>query len=185
MPRPGGVANGWAPSRLLDTYHRERHPVAARMLSYVTAQETLMLGGREIEPLRAVLAELTRLERVRSHLARVLSGLDDRYGPADSPLVGRRLPSVRMRDRNGSVVAAGLPTGTEPFIVRLSAPADGDAEAVALPGGFRMRTVYAVPDGAGSFPGVNAILVRPDGYIAWAGDNDAELKAAIEQWLGV
>lgn len=70
------VAHGAAPG-LLDTYHDERHPVAERALRWVCAQETVLLGGPEIEPLRAVLAELITLGDARDHLARVVSGLDD------------------------------------------------------------------------------------------------------------
>jgi 2-polyprenyl-6-methoxyphenol hydroxylase-like FAD-dependent oxidoreductase len=72
------VVRGRRSERLLDAYHDERHRVAARMLDYVTAQETLLLGGPEIEPMRTVLAELMELDQVRGYLARVVSGLDDR-----------------------------------------------------------------------------------------------------------
>ncbi len=180
-----GLVNGWAPSQLLDTYHSERHPVAARVLDYVAAQEILLLSGGEIEPLRAVLAELIGLDQVRRHMARVVSGLDDRYGAYDSPLAGRRVPNVKLRNESGSVITAGLLTGTEPVIVRLSPAVNGAAEAVALPAGFRIRTIHAVPEPPDSFLGIETILVRPDGYIAWAGNNDAELSRAIEEWFGM
>jgi 2-polyprenyl-6-methoxyphenol hydroxylase-like FAD-dependent oxidoreductase len=73
-----GTVHGRAAPGLLDSYHAERHPAAARVLDYVAAQEVLLLGGTEIEPLRAVLAELIGLAEVRDHLARVVSNLDDR-----------------------------------------------------------------------------------------------------------
>jgi 2-polyprenyl-6-methoxyphenol hydroxylase-like FAD-dependent oxidoreductase len=174
-----GLLKGWARDRLLDTYHNERHPVAARVLSYVAAQELLMLGGGEIEPLRAVLAELMRLDRVRGHMARVVSGLDDRYGAAGSPLAGRRLPNVTLRDRSGSPVTV---PAAEPVIVRLPPAANGAARPAVLAGGLPIRTIHAVPDRADPFAGVTIMLVRPDGYVAWAGDTDAELSRAIEQW---
>lgn len=176
-----GSVNGWASPRLLDSYHGERHPVARRALSYVAAQEILLLGGGGVEPLRAVLSELLGLERVSGHLARVVSGLDDRYGPGDSLLAGRRLPNVQLRDEYGPVTAAGLLAHAEPVIVRLRAPANDGAEAAALPGGFRIRTVHAITEEADSLRGINAMLVRPDGYIAWAGDDDEDLGRAIEQ----
>ncbi len=69
---------GEAAPGLLDTYHEERHPAAARVLSYVAAQDLLLLGGEEIEPLRAVLTELTALDDVQAHLARFASNLDTR-----------------------------------------------------------------------------------------------------------
>jgi 2-polyprenyl-6-methoxyphenol hydroxylase-like FAD-dependent oxidoreductase len=73
-----GTVHGRAAPGLLDSYHAERHPAAARVLDYVAAQEVLLLGGTEIEPLRAVLAELIGLAEVRDHLARVVSNLDGR-----------------------------------------------------------------------------------------------------------
>jgi 2-polyprenyl-6-methoxyphenol hydroxylase-like FAD-dependent oxidoreductase len=72
------VLTGRAPERLLDAYHSERHPVAAKVLNHVAAQEMLLLGDRDIEPLRMVLAELIKLPQVRGHLSRVVSNLDDR-----------------------------------------------------------------------------------------------------------
>ncbi|MGH3160172.1 MAG: FAD-dependent monooxygenase, partial [Streptosporangiaceae bacterium] len=86
-----GTVNGSAVPGLLDSYHDERHPAAARVLDYVAAQEILLLGGTEFEPLRAVLAELAGLGQVHAHLARVTSNLDDRHGPPGSPLAGRRI----------------------------------------------------------------------------------------------
>src|SRR6266705_2871423 len=91
------TVNGWADAGLLDSYHDERHPVAKRVLGYVAAQELLLIGGREYDPLRTVLAELIGLDQVRGHLARVVSGLDDRYGSGGSPLAGRRIRNVTPR----------------------------------------------------------------------------------------
>jgi len=179
-----GSVHGWAPRRVLDSYHDERHPVAARVLDYVAAQEMLLLGDRDIEPLRAVLAELIGLEPVRGYLARVVAGVDDRYGPAEIPLVGRRFPNVPLRDEQGSPVTAGQLTATEPVIVRLRPRANGDTEPVALPGRFWIRTVHVIPEPPDFFTGISAILLRPDGYIEWAGDNNAELSLKIERWLG-
>jgi 2-polyprenyl-6-methoxyphenol hydroxylase-like FAD-dependent oxidoreductase len=177
-----GSVNGWAPPHLLDSYHDERHAVAARVLDYVTAQETFLLGGAEIEPLRAVLSELIDLDQVRDHLARAVSGLDDRYGPVESPLAGRRIANVRLRSESGSATTVSLLAGTEPVIVRLAPLADSAEERLALPGEFPIRTVYAVPE-ENCFPGITTILVRPDGYIAWAGDDKEDLSSAIGYWF--
>jgi 2-polyprenyl-6-methoxyphenol hydroxylase-like FAD-dependent oxidoreductase len=178
-----GSVNGWAPPHLLDSYHGERHPVAARVLNYVAAQEIILFGGAEIEPLRSVLSELTGFDQVRSHLARVVSGLDDRYGPLDSPLAGRRVANVRLRSDSGSAMTIGLLTGTMPTIVRLTPQVDGAAEPpAALPGGFGIPTIHATGE-EDSFPGITTILVRPDGYVAWAGDDEADLSLAIGQWF--
>jgi len=166
-----GTVNGSAAPGLLDSYHDERHPAAARVLDYVAAQEVLLIGGAEIEPLRAVLAELTGLEQVRAHLARVASNLDDRYGPPESALAGRRIASLGLRTESGPLRLAG----TEPVLVRLT-PSHGDL------GRFKTPTIYAI-DAEGSLPGITAILLRPDGYVAWAGDSEEDLDQAIGKLL--
>lgn len=166
-----GTVNGWAASELLDSYHDERHPAAARVLDHVAAQEILLLGGPEIEPLRAVLSELTDLGEVRTYLAEVASNLGDRYGPAESPLVGRRVASLRLRTESGRLRVAG----TEPVIVRLTPSSEGR-------GALAIDTIHA-RDEEGSLPGITTLLLRPDGYIAWAGDSEEDLDQAIGKLL--
>jgi 2-polyprenyl-6-methoxyphenol hydroxylase-like FAD-dependent oxidoreductase len=166
-----GTMNGWAAPGLLDSYHTERHPAAARVLDYVAAQEVLLLGESEIEPLRAVLAELTGLAQIRAHLAGVASNLDDRYGPPGSPLAGRRVANLRLRTESGPLRAAG----TEPVIVRLMSPSEDTS-------GFTIRTIHAIPE-EGCLPGITTILLRPDGYIAWAGDDEEGLDQAVGKLL--
>jgi 2-polyprenyl-6-methoxyphenol hydroxylase-like FAD-dependent oxidoreductase len=78
------TVHGRAAPGLLDTYHDERHPVAARVLDHVAAQEQLMLCGPEIEPLRAVVSELIGLDQVRAHLTAMASNLDHRFRRADT-----------------------------------------------------------------------------------------------------
>jgi 2-polyprenyl-6-methoxyphenol hydroxylase-like FAD-dependent oxidoreductase len=197
-----GTVNGWAAPGLLDSYHQERHPAAARVLDYVAAQEVLLLGEAEIEPLRAVLAELTGFPQIRAHLARFTSNLDDRYGPPgsahpgsahpgsahpgsahpgsahpgsahpgsahpESALIGKRVASLRLRTESGPMPAAS----GEPVIVRLAPLATDTSE-------FTLRTIHAIPE-QGCLPGITAILLRPDGYIAWAGDDEEDLDQAI------
>ena len=155
-----GTVRGWAAPGLLDSYHTERHPAAARVLDYVAAQEILLLGGTEIEPLRAVLAELTGLREVRAHLARVASNL-----------TGQRVANLRLRTESGPL----RPTGTEPVLVRLAASADHF-------GRLPIRTIHAV-DEQGCLPGITTILLRPDGYVAWAGNDEEDLDLAIGKLL--
>ena len=168
-----GTVNGWAAAGLLDSYHGERHPVAARVLDYVAAQEILLLGGPEIEPLRAVLAELTRLGQFRAHLAGVASNLrdGDRYGPPGSHLAGRRIANLRLRTKSGPLRGAG----TAPVLVRLT-PSSGDL------GRFTIPTIHAI-DEEGSLPGISTILLRPDGYVAWADDSEEGLDTALGKLL--
>ncbi|GAA0341147.1 FAD-dependent monooxygenase [Actinoallomurus spadix] len=188
-----GTINGWASPDLLDTYHAERHPVAARVLDHVAAQEFLLLGGPEIEPLRAVLAELTGLGQVRDHLARVAANLDDRYGPPGSALAGRRVTDLRLRTESGPLRA----TGTEPVLVRLTDTPDDPVrlsdtpdDRVRLrdtpdgPGRFAVPTIRATAH-EGRLPGITALLLRPDGYVAWAGDGEEDLDRALAKLLRV
>lgn len=173
-----GTVKGWASPGLLDSYHDERHAAGARVLDYVAAQEVLMLGGAEIEPMRAVLAELTGLDQVRAHLAGVASNLDDRYGPGEpgpgvsgpGGLAGRRVASLRLSTESGPLRTAG----TEPVLVRLTPPSP---ETRGLP----IRTIHATA--AAPVPGITAILLRPDGYVAWAGHDDDGVEQAIGKLL--
>ena len=95
---------GTAPAGLLDTYHTERHAVGRRVLANIRAQAVLLLGGAEVEPVRALLGELMALPDVRARLAAMICGLDIRYdvGAGDDPLLGARLPPRPPADRRGS-----------------------------------------------------------------------------------
>ncbi|MFJ9821227.1 FAD-dependent monooxygenase [Streptomyces sp. NPDC101151] len=168
-----GTVNGWAAPGLLDSYHAERHPVAARVLHHVAAQEALLLDGVGIEPLRTVLSELAGLDRVRAHLARVAGNLDDRYGPPGPAPTGRRIANLRLRTETGPLPAPG----TEPVLVRLTPSSDGL-------GRCGISTIHAI-DEEGSLPGVTTLLLRPDGYVAWADDHEEDLDQAIGKLLRV
>ena len=185
-----GTVNGWAAPGLLDSYHAERHQAAARVLGYVAAQEILLLGGADIDPLLAVLTELTGLGEVRAHLAGVASNLDDRYGPAGafgapgplgSQVTGQRIANLRLRTESGPLRAKG----TEPVLVRLTAPSDHTLSDHTLSdntGRFTITTINAV-DEDGRLPGITTVLLRPDGYVAWAGDDEENLDLAIGKLL--
>ena len=164
------TVDGRAAPELLDSYHDERHPVAARVLDHVAAQEMLLLGGAEFDPLRAVLAELVALGQVRAHLAETAANVGDRYGPPTSPLVGRRVVNLRLRTDAGPLPVAN----PGPVVVRLAPGPDAVRRTVP--------TVHARPD-KGSLPGTTALLLRPDGYIAWAGDDEDGLNRAIDKLL--
>jgi hypothetical protein len=175
-----GSVNGWAPPHVLDSYHAERHLVAARVLDHVAAQEIILLGGGEMEPIRAVLSDLIGLDQVSDHLAQVASGLDDRYGSRGPTPAGRRIANVRLRSASGAVTTAGLLAGMEPVVVRLAPPAGNGGKAQDFSGGFPIRTIHAIPEGD-PFPGITTILMRPDGYVAWAGDDLRDLHLTIGQ----
>ncbi|MFE9301378.1 FAD-dependent monooxygenase [Streptomyces sp. NPDC006856] len=88
-PKLAESVRGTAAPGLLDSYHEVRHPAAARVLDHVAAQEQLMLGGPETEPLRAVLSEVIALPGVRRHLTSMASNLDDRLPVHPTPMEGR------------------------------------------------------------------------------------------------
>jgi len=187
-----GSVHGWAPPDLLDSYHSERHAVASSVLESVVAQEILLLGGGEVEPVRAVLAELLTLRQAGDQVARTVGGLDVRYGAGEHPLVGRRMPAVELRDRSG-MAAAELVTGVEGVVLSLTDPAltdpdgsaaEADGDTVALTSGCRLRMVHAVPLRTDVFDGSSTFLLRPDGYVAWAGNGEANLDSALVRWFG-
>ncbi|MGI5341557.1 FAD-dependent monooxygenase [Streptomyces sp. CA-181903] len=184
--------HGWAPPGLLDTYHAERHPVGARLLANTRAQGLLYLGGEEVLPLRAVFAELMELPDAGRHLAGRVSGLDIRYetGPGGHPLLGRRLPPADLTGEDGPTTTfEQLHAGRG---VLLDLAADPDVRRAARPWADRVRVVTAAPREApgGPLDGTAALLVRPDGYVAWAAPGDppdtpsATLPAALRRWFG-
>lgn len=170
---------GRVPEGLLDTYHAERHPVGARVLGNIAAQARLLLGGPEVDALREVLAELMPLENVRTRLAGMISGLDIVYGAADD--AGRGPTGQRLAPRTvvldgAPVDAAGLlRTGQGLFVVP---PGAAGLRSAAGPWATWVRTV----DGARG--DTDALLVRPDGYVAWAGSSAGQAAEALRHWFG-
>ncbi|WP_433345180.1 FAD-dependent monooxygenase [Microtetraspora malaysiensis] len=170
----GLVARGLAPDSLLDTYIAERHPVAARVLRNTRAQVALMRTGAQVDALREVLTEVLELPDARRYFSAMVEGTDVDYAPdATEPLVGRFVPpSVTPPEASGGGLLAdgrGLLVGP---------PGQGwPGEAMA---GHRDRVRAASTEGA---PDAGALLVRPDGYVAWAGGRDG-LGEALATWFG-
>jgi NAD(P)-dependent dehydrogenase (short-subunit alcohol dehydrogenase family)/2-polyprenyl-6-methoxyphenol hydroxylase-like FAD-dependent oxidoreductase len=178
---------GLAGDALLDTYHDERHAVGRRVLAAIAAQTLLLLGGDEVESLRAVVGELIAAEEVRAHLAGTISGLDIRYdlGPADDPAVGARVPPAAVETADGPVTTTALLRPGAAVLLDFS----GDEahrerlRAVARPWRTRLTVVAAAgppPDLAGRA----AVLVRPDGYVAWTAPGGEPLTDALPRHLG-
>lgn len=183
--------SGRAHPELLDSYHDERHPAGRRVLSAIQAQALLLLGGPEVEPLRALIAELTGHEAVRAHLAATISGLDIRYdvmGPPH-PLLGARLPPTPLAPPG----PAGAATSTEalrPGRGLLLGPAAGQDPGPA-PASFPAARGIPFATPAVPVPGTDGagrILVRPDGHVVWAGPSGAPaeegLREALTRWFG-
>ena len=172
------VVRGHAPDALLDTYHAERHPVAAALLREARAQFALLDSGRggadELAPLREILTELLRLPDTNRHLAGVVSGLGVRYDlpGAGHELLGARMPDVEL---GGTRLFELLRTGRG--VLLDFGGLSGDASAWA--GRVDLRRC-APPDGFGD---LGAVLVRPDGHICWVGGADGP-EESLHRWFG-
>ncbi|OBG98471.1 FAD-dependent oxidoreductase [Mycobacterium sp. E3251] len=171
--------NGWAPRGLLDTYESERHPVGERVMMHSQAQTALMLPGPEVAALRALLGELFTLPDVAKHMAALLAGTDVRYDVGDDhPLSGWPVPELTLTD--GRRVAELL-HGARPVLLDF----DGGVGAAASAWSDRVDIVTATLDD----PPAAALLIRPDGYVAWAASefgpaDQAGLHAALRRWFG-
>ncbi|MBD0707906.1 MULTISPECIES: FAD-dependent monooxygenase [unclassified Streptomyces] len=182
---------GHAPEGLLDTYHEERHAVGGRLLSNTRAQGTVFLGGPESQPFRDLFAELIEYDEVKRHLAGSVSHLDVRYGPGagaagpwltEHRLTGRRLPPRELETPAGPVRTPELLHSAQGLLLDLT----GDAvlRATADRWKDRVDTVTGIPREANAFGGAAALLVRPDGYVAWAGADTPGLTTALRRWFG-
>ncbi|MEV5613904.1 FAD-dependent monooxygenase [Streptomyces sp. NPDC052225] len=182
------VLRGDAPEELLDTYHSERHEVGRALLANTRAQSLLILGGEESAPLRDVLAELVRLPGAARHLAAKVSGLDIRYdvGGGTSPLLGRRLPHLPV------TVGERRTSSTELLRTGRGVLLDLEDNAVlrrrARPWRGRVDIVTATPDplpADGPLAGTAAVLLRPDGCVAWAAPGShRDLGSSLSRWFG-
>jgi 2-polyprenyl-6-methoxyphenol hydroxylase-like FAD-dependent oxidoreductase len=182
------VVRGTSPQELLDTYDAERHPVAARVLRITMAQTAVTRRDERTEALREAVAELLGMEEPRKRFAGMMSGLDIHYDLGDGhPLLGRRMPDLDLRTSDGPVTAFTLLHEARPALLNL-----GEAGGLDLAGwGDRVRLVDGRYDGPwelpvlGEVPAPAAVLVRPDGYVAWVGDGtDAGLGEALAAWFG-
>jgi len=182
------VVEETSPESLLDTYHDERHPVAARALRYTMAQTTLQRRDERMLALVEFVSELAGMDEPRTHLAGTISGLDIRYDLGEGhPLLGRRMPDLDLSTAGGPVrVFEGL-HDARPLLLDLGGPGDVDI----APWADRVKRIDAGYDGDWELPVLGtvspptAVLVRPDGYVAWVGEgSDRGLAAALATWFG-
>jgi 3-(3-hydroxy-phenyl)propionate hydroxylase len=185
----GQVANGISPESLLDSYHVERHPVGARVLRTTMAQTALTRSDARIDALRETVAELVELDEPRTRLAAMLHALDIRYDLGEgSPLLGRRMPDLDLVTADGPVRLFTLLHDGRGVLLDLGGLDDVDV----APWADRVRLVEAEHDGVWELPVVGAVdapvavLIRPDGHVAWTGDGGAAgLRDALSNWFGL
>lgn len=177
-----------SPESLLDTYHAERHPVAARALRNTMAQVALLRTDDRTEALRDTMSELLAMEEPRKRIAAMMSGLDIRYELGDGhPLLGRRMPDLDLATANGPLRVFTLLHDAWPVLLNLDEPGEFDIAQWAT----RVKVVEASYAGTWELPAIGtvaaptAVLIRPDGYVAWVGDPTRRgLTDALTTWFG-
>ncbi|MFJ2239654.1 FAD-dependent monooxygenase [Streptomyces sp. NPDC087859] len=168
------VATGRAPADVLDTYHAERHEVGRRVLANIKVQSQLLLGGPESNSTRALFAELLPSEKVRTHLASMIAGLDISYGDQ-----GVRLPRTTLTTGDRQYTTTELLHPARPLLLLLT-PEAAPFHEQAAPWSDYVTTLTATAD----LPGTDAVLLRPDGHIAWTSPSDTPLPEALTHWFG-
>jgi 3-(3-hydroxy-phenyl)propionate hydroxylase len=173
---------------LLDTYHAERHPIGARVLHNTMAQVALSSPDDRHQALRDTMTELLSMDEPRKRIAAMLSGLDIHYDLGEGhPLLGRRMPDLDVQTADGPTRVFTLLHEARPVLLNLGEPGGFDIS----PWANRVRLVDARHHGVWELPVLGeiaappAVLVRPDGHVAWAGDlADPELPRALATWFG-
>jgi hypothetical protein len=182
------VVNGTSPESLLDTYQDERHPVAARALQHTMAKTALQRRDERINALVDVVSELAIMDEPRKRLAGTISGLDIQYDLGEGhPLLGRRMPDLDLVTAAGPLRVFTLLHDAKPVLLNLGEPGDFDI----TPWANRVQLIDADYVGLWELPVLGAVtaptavLIRPDGYVAWVGDRtDLGLPEALTSWFG-
>ncbi|MER9897907.1 FAD-dependent monooxygenase [Mesorhizobium sp. M0130] len=182
------VVKGTSPEGLLDTYHIERHPIAARVLRTTMAQVALQRTDDRTEALREIVSELLGMEEPRKRIAAEMSGLGIHCDLGQGhPLVGRRMPDLDLATPDGPMRVFALLQNARPVLLNLGAPGSFDIK----PWSDRIKLVYAKCDDPWELPALGlvsapiAVLIRPDGYVAWVGDGTQDgLQDAMNTWFG-
>ena len=184
------VVKGATPESLLDTYQSERHPIAARVLKSTMAQTALNRGDERTKALRETISDLLQMDEPRKRYAAMMSGLDIHYdvGPGH-PLLGRRMPDLELLTESGPRRVYGLLHEARPALLNF-----GDPDALDIaPWADRVQRIDARYAGVWELPllgavaAPTAVLIRPDGYVAWAAADapmHAGLPSALTTWFG-
>jgi 2-polyprenyl-6-methoxyphenol hydroxylase-like FAD-dependent oxidoreductase len=184
------VVKRTSPDSLLDTYHAERHPVAARVLRDTIAQSSLLLADERVKTLGDTISELLSMDEPRKRFAARMSGLDIHYELGEGhPLLGRRMPDLDLVTANGPLRVFTLLHDARPALLNLGEP--GGLGFDITPWADRVQLIDAEYVGTWELPALGevaaptAVLIRPDGYVAWVGDRtQLGLGDALTTWFG-
>ncbi len=182
------VVNQTSPESLLDTYQAERHPIAARVLRNTMAQTALLRRDDRIEALRDTMSDLLSMDEPRKRFAGMMSGLDIHYDLGEGhPLLGRRMPDLDLVTADGPLRLFTLLHDARPVLLNLGEPGGFDI----TPWRDRVQLIDAKYVGTWELPALGtitaptAVLIRPDGHVAWVGDlTDLGLPDALTTWFG-
>ena len=181
------LVKGISPDTLLDTYQAERHPIGARVLLNTMAQVALRRTDERTKALNTIVSELLKMDEPRRTLGAEMSGLGSHYDLDEAhPLIGRRMPDVDVVTANGASRVVSLLHAARPLLISF-----GPGTIDIAPWADRVQLINARYEGTWELPVIGvvsapaAVLVRPDGYVAWAGEgNDAGLIDALTRWFG-
>ena len=182
------MVKGRSPESLLDTYHAERHPVAARVLRNTMASVALRRPDERTKALRDTMFELLGMDEPRRRFAAMMSGLDIHYDLGEGhPLLGRRMLDLDLVTNNGPLRVFALLHDARPVLLNLGEPGSFDI----APWADRVQLFDAKYDGVWELPALGAVaaptavLIRPDGHVAWVGDrHPMGLADALTTWFG-
>jgi len=182
------VIKGTSPESLLDTYHTERHPVAARVLRNTMASVALRREDERTKALRDTMSELLGMDEPRKRFAAMMSGLDIHYDLGEGhQLLGRRMPDLDLVTADGTLRVFTLLHDARPVLLNFGEPGGFDI----TPWADRVRSIDVKYVGVWELPVVGAVaaptavLIRPDGYVAWVGDRTyVGLAEALATWFG-
>ena len=182
------VVNGTSPESLLDTYHAERHPVIARVLQHTMALTALQRRDDRMQAVVDVVSELASIDEARKRLAAIRLGLDIHYDLGEGhPLLGRRMPDLDLVTADGPHRVFELLHDAKPVLLHLGEPGGLDI----TPWADRVGLIDASYQGEWELPVLGAVtapaavLIRPDGYVAWVGDGTQRgLPEALTTWFG-
>jgi 3-(3-hydroxy-phenyl)propionate hydroxylase len=182
------VISGTSPDTLLDTYHSERHPVGARILKATMAQVALHREDARTLAVRDIFGELLKMDEPRTYIAGMMSGLDIHYDLGEGhPLLGRRMPDLDIATANGSTRVYNFLHNARPVLINFDTSRSIDIAP------WLDRVQYADTKYSGKWelpvigevPEPTAVLIRPDGYVAWVSDGTTNgLTDALTTWFG-